>query len=92
MEIKSIGKKLLTAVVALPAILFIVMGLRWLLNPVGITPELEPTLETGLGLSSQVGDLSAFSILSKNSMSGLPGIATIWSYFIPEKTINIGII
>jgi len=64
MEIKSMGKKLLTTVVALPAILFIVMGLRWLLNPAGITPELGLTLETGLGLSSQIGDLSAFFLVA----------------------------
>lgn len=44
----------------LPAILFITMGVRWLVNPVGIAPELGMALEHGLGLSSQVGDLAAF--------------------------------
>ena len=32
----SIAKKILSTVVALPAILFVVMGLRWLVNPAGI--------------------------------------------------------
>ncbi len=56
----SIAKKILSTVVALPAILFVVMGLRWLVNPGGIAPELGLTIESGVGLSTQIGDLSAF--------------------------------
>ena len=55
-----IAKKILSTVVALPAILFVVMGLRWLVNPGGIAPELGLTIESGVGLSTQIGDLSAF--------------------------------
>lgn len=54
---------LLRVAVALPAILFVVMGLRWLVDPAGIAPELGLSLERGLGLSSQVADLSAFFLV-----------------------------
>jgi hypothetical protein len=49
--------------VGMPAVLFIVMGLRWLLDPAGIAPSLGLSLETGLGLSTQVGDLAAFFLV-----------------------------
>ena len=52
--------KVLRVVVALPAILFIVMGLRWVVAPAGIAPEFGMPLLEGLGLSTQVGDLGAF--------------------------------
>lgn len=57
-------KKLMKVLVLLPAVLFITMGLRWLVNPGGIAPELGMSLERGLGLSSQVGDLAAFFLTS----------------------------
>ena len=49
---------------ALPAILFVIIGVRWLVNPGGIAPDLGLTLETGLGLSSQIGDLAAFFLVA----------------------------
>ena len=52
--------RILGVSVLLPAILFIVTGLRWLLAPAGIAPEFGIVLGEGLGLSSQVGDMSAF--------------------------------
>lgn len=52
--------KLISVVVLLPAILFIVTGLRWLVAPAGVAPEFGLVLGEGLGLSSQVGDMSAF--------------------------------
>lgn len=52
--------KTLRVVVALPAILFVVMGLRWVFAPAGIAPEFGMPLLEGLGLSTQVGDLGAF--------------------------------
>ena len=55
--------RLLKLLVALPAILFLVTGLRWLLAPVGVAPQFGLTLEEGVGLSSQVGDMSAFFLL-----------------------------
>ena len=55
---RSIIPRALTLLLVLFSILFVVMGLRWLVNPAGSAPQLGLTLETGAGLSSQVGDLS----------------------------------
>lgn len=52
--------KILSLLVLLPAILFVVTGLRWLMDPAGVAPEFGLVLGDGLGLSSQVGDMSGF--------------------------------
>lgn len=49
--------------VLLPGVLFLVMGLRWLLAPQGIAPDFGITLQSGVGLSSQIGDMAAFFLL-----------------------------
>lgn len=51
---------LIKVLVVAPAILFIVMGIRWLVAPAGIASEFGFELGQGLGLSSQIGDMSAF--------------------------------
>ena len=66
---RSIIPRALTLLLVLFSILFVVMGLRWLVNPAGSAPQLGLTLETGAGLSSQVGDLSAFFLVA--GLSGL---------------------
>lgn len=53
-------KAVLKMIVALPALLFIVMGLRWLVAPAGMSAELGFVLADGIGRSSQVGDFAAF--------------------------------
>ena len=53
-------KKFLSVLVVLPAVLFVVTGVRWLVDPAGAAPTLGLVLDQGLGLSSQVGDLSSF--------------------------------
>ncbi len=60
----SWSRRLLALIVLLPGLLFVVMGLRWLVDPAGAAPTLGVTLETGHGLSSQVADLSAFFIVA----------------------------
>jgi hypothetical protein len=52
--------KVLQVLVLLPAILFMVTGVRWLVAPAGVAPMFGLTLEQGVGLSSQVGDMSGF--------------------------------
>ena len=52
--------KILKIVVALLALVFASIGLRWLVAPEGVTTEFGMALMTGLGLSSQIGDLGAF--------------------------------
>ncbi len=66
-------------VVVLPAVLFLVMGLRWLVDPGGIAPEFGFVLGDGLGRSSQVGDFAAFFlVLSVCILLGLITGRRIW--------------
>jgi hypothetical protein len=52
--------KILKVVVALTAVLFASIGLRWLVAPEGVATEFGMILMEGLGLSSQIGDLGAY--------------------------------
>ena len=71
----------LKAVVLLCGVLFIVTGLRWLLAPAGVAPELGLALSTGVGLSSQIGDMSAFFLtLGVCILMGLTTQRTLWYY------------
>lgn len=54
--------KILRIVVVLPAILFLVMGIRWVVAPSGVAAEFGMPLLEGVGLSSQVGDLGSFFV------------------------------
>lgn len=45
---------------ALPGLLFLVIGLRWLADPGSAAAELGMDLLTDLGLSSQIGDMGSF--------------------------------
>lgn len=60
--------KILKILVLLPAILFLVTGLRWLVAPAGVAPMFGLTLDQGVGLSSQVGDMSAFFLTLASCM------------------------
>jgi hypothetical protein len=60
--------KILKIMVLLPAILFLVTGLRWLVAPAGVAPMFGLTLDEGVGLSSQVGDMSAFFLTLASCM------------------------
>ncbi|MBT5388394.1 MAG: hypothetical protein HN817_06130 [Porticoccaceae bacterium] len=52
--------KLLRIVVALTALIFASLGLRWLVAPEGVAAELGMTMMTGVGLSTQIGDMGSF--------------------------------
>jgi uncharacterized membrane protein len=52
--------KLLRVIVALPAVLFVVTGLRWITDPVDAAAKLGMPLLDGVGRSSQIGDMAAF--------------------------------
>jgi hypothetical protein len=52
--------QVLKLLVLLPAILFVVTGIRWLVAPAGIAPNFGLTLAEGIGLSSQIGDMAGF--------------------------------
>jgi hypothetical protein len=50
----------LRVVVSLPAILFIFMGIRWVVAPADMAAQLGMPLLEGVGLSTQIGDLGSF--------------------------------
>lgn len=52
--------KILKVVVALTAVFFASIGLRWLVAPEGVATAFGMTLMEGVGLSSQIGDLGAY--------------------------------
>ena len=67
--------------VLLCGILFLVTGLRWLLAPAGIAPGFGLALGSGIGLSSQVGDMSAFFLtLGVCILTGLTTQRSVWYY------------
>jgi len=67
------------AIVLLCGVLFIVSGLRWLLAPAGVAPEFGLVLSSGVGLSSQIGDMSAFFLtLGVCILMGLTTGRAIW--------------
>ena len=71
----------LRAIVLLCGVLFIITGLRWLLAPAGVAPEFGLVLSSGVGLSSQIGDMSAFFLtLGVCILMGLTTQRTIWYY------------
>ena len=75
--------------VLLCGILFVVTGLRWLLAPAGVAPEFGLVLGTGVGLSSQVGDMSAFFLtLGVCILMGLTTQRTLW-YFPPIILLSL---
>ena len=74
----KIGLKI---VVLLPAVLFLVMGLRWLVDPSGIAPEFGFALGDGIGRSSQIGDFGSFFLtLSVCMLLGLATGRRLWYY------------
>jgi hypothetical protein len=73
--------KALKLLVLLPAILFVVIGLRWLVAPAGIAPDFGLTLQEGIGLSTQIGDLSSFFLtLGICMLIALTSQRRIWFY------------
>ena len=71
----------LRAIVLVCGVLFIVTGLRWLLAPVDVAPEFGLVLSSGVGLSSQIGDMSAFFLtLGVCILMGLITQRAIWYY------------
>ena len=73
--------KILGVLVLLPAILFVITGVRWLVDPAGVAPEFGLVLGEGLGLSSQVGDMSGFFLtLGICMLAALVSGRRIWYY------------
>jgi hypothetical protein len=72
---------LLKILVLLPGVAFLVTGLRWLVAPAGVAPEFGLSLASGIGLSSQIGDMSAFFLtLGICILMGLVTGRKVWYY------------
>jgi hypothetical protein len=54
--------------VVIPAILFVVMGVRWLVAPAGVAPDFGLMLSDGIGLSSQIGNMAGFFLVLGSCM------------------------
>ena len=55
--------KLLRLLTLLTGLLFTLTGVQWWVMPDAVAPQFGLTLDTCLGLSSQIGDMSAFFLL-----------------------------
>jgi hypothetical protein len=55
--------KLLRLLTLVTGLLFTLTGVQWWVMPDAVAPQFGLTLDTGLGLSSQIGDMSAFFLL-----------------------------
>lgn len=63
-------KTLLRILVILPAIFFILVGMRWAVDPGGAAATLGMTLQYGLGRSTQIGDIGGFFLATGMMMLG----------------------
>lgn len=72
--------KLLKVLVTLPAILFVIIGLRWATDPAGAADALGMPLLDGLGRSSQIGDIGAL-FLTMGLMMLIAVATSIRSWF-----------
>jgi hypothetical protein len=63
-------KTLLRILVALPAVFFILVGVRWAVDPGGAAATLGMTLQDGLGRSTQIGDIGGFFLATGMMMLG----------------------
>ena len=73
--------RVLSVLVVLPGILFVVTGVRWLVDPAASATQLGMALDHGLGLSSQVGDLSSFFLtLGICMLTAVVSGRRIWYY------------
>ena len=69
------------AMAGLPGVVFVVIGLIWLIAPGFAASQLGMTLLSGVGLSTQIGDLASFFLVMGGSI--LIGVITgqrLWLY------------
>jgi len=73
--------KVLRGILVLPALLFIMVGVQWLLDPAGAAKGLGMTLMEGMGRSSQMADVGSFFLMGGSMI--LLGVITLkkeWFY------------
>lgn len=73
--------KVLRVMAALPGILFLIMGVRWVIDPGGAAFELGMPLLDGIGRSTQIGDMAAFFLtLGSLIIVGVTTLERVWFY------------
>lgn len=78
---KNQMNKLLRVIVAIPGVLFIVTGLRWLVDPSAAAAQFGMPLLDGLGRSSQIGDMASFFLcLGMLILIALITAKRVWYY------------
>lgn len=82
--------KWIRIIIALPALLFVVMGLRWATDPGSAAAGLGMTLMDGVGLSAQIGDVGGM-FLSMGIMM-LVGVATANRVWLCAPALMLGLI
>ncbi len=74
-------KKILRVLVSLVALVLLVSGVRWLIDPSAAAGALGMTLQDGVGRSSQIGDMSAYFIaFGLFVLLGLVTVKRSWFY------------
>lgn len=73
--------KVLSVLVALLGVLFLLIGLRWQIDPAAAAATLGMPLLDGVGRSTQIGDMTAFFLtLGLLILMGLVTSQRIWFY------------
>ena len=73
--------KILRVVTALPGILFVVIGVGWIIDPASAAAGVGMPLLDGVGRSSQIGDMGAFFLtLGLLILVGVTTLKRVWFY------------
>jgi hypothetical protein len=74
-------KRALRYLTVLPAVLFITIGLRWLIDPTAAAATIGMPLLDGMARSSQIGDIGAFFLATGSMLLlGIVTLQRIWLY------------
>ena len=81
--------KLLAGITLLVAVIFMLMGLRWLVDPSGAAEGLGMPLLEGLARSTQIGDLASFFV--GGSVMTLMGLKTKQASWFQAAALLLGL-
>tara|TARA_B100001105_G_C22326016_1_gene414732 strand:- start:224 stop:616 length:393 start_codon:yes stop_codon:yes gene_type:complete len=77
----SVINKILRVVTVLPGILFVVIGVGWIIDPASAAAGVGMPLLEGVGRSTQIGDLGAFFLtMGLLILVGVTTLKRVWFY------------
>lgn len=82
--------KVIRIVAALPGIMFVVMGLRWVVDPAGAAAAVGMPLLDGVARSNQIGDLGSFFVGA--GIMILLGVVTLQRIWLYCASLLIGVV